>query len=244
MTVERKFHENSEGSKGAKPALPEQSRLSTTLPEQAYRQLEEWICNVQLAPGEVLSEIDLANRLDIGRTPVREALQRLASEGLVVILPRRGVLVSEINIGRQLELIEVRRVMEHLMAESAAVRAGQAEREGLTDLANRMETSVAENDIDQFLNLEQEFNILMIEACRNRFAGKLFRLLNGQTRQFWNYYKDVLDLNRCSSCYIELSNAIARGNSDEAAKCSDRLIDYIDEFTHATLKQKVPGGGV
>jgi len=218
--------------------------MSTTLPEQAYRQLEEWICKVQLEPGEVLSEIDLANRLDIGRTPVREALQRLASEGLVVILPRRGVLVSEINIGRQLELIEVRRVLENLMAESAAVRAGQAERDGFTDLAKRMEKTAAGNDVDEFLNLEQEFNALIIEACRNRFAGKLFGLLNGQTRQFWNYYKDVLDLDKCASCYVELSNAIARGSSEKAAKCSDSLIAYIDEFTHATLKQKSPGGGL
>jgi len=244
MTVVRKFHENTENLKKSRSASDEQPRISATLPEQAYRQLEEWICSVQLEPGEVLSEIDLANRLDIGRTPVREALQRLASEGLVVILPRRGVLVSEINIGRQLELIEVRRVLEHLMAESAAVRAGQAERDGLTDLANRMQESATANNVDGFLDLEQEFNTTIIEACRNRFAGKLFGLLNGQTRQFWNYYKDVLDLEKCSNCYIDLSHAIARGNSEEAANCSDRLIDYIDEFTHATLTQKGPGGGI
>ena len=75
--------------RAAKPASPE------TLTEQAYRQLEEQIVTLRLKPGEFLSEYALAEGLAIGRTPIREALQRLAREGLVTILPRKGILVSE-----------------------------------------------------------------------------------------------------------------------------------------------------
>ena len=87
-----------------------------TLTDRAYRELEEMIVTLQLAPGTVLSEQALAVRLKIGRTPIREALQRLARDGLVVIMPRRGIMVSEINLRLQLRLLEVRRELERLMA--------------------------------------------------------------------------------------------------------------------------------
>ncbi len=69
-----------------------------TLTDRAYHELEEMIVTLQLPPGTVLSEQTLAVKLKIGRTPIREALQRLARDGLVVIMPRRGILVSEINL--------------------------------------------------------------------------------------------------------------------------------------------------
>src|ERR1043166_8641385 len=83
-----------------------------TLTDRAYRELEEMIVTLQLSPGTVLSEQALAVRLKIGRTPIREALQRLARDGLVVIMPRRGIMVSEINLRLQLRLLEGRRGLE------------------------------------------------------------------------------------------------------------------------------------
>ena len=85
-----------------------------TLTDRAYETLEELIVTLRLAPGDVISETALSDRLDIGRTPVREALQRLAREGLVKILPRKGILVTEINPRSQLLLLEVRRELERL----------------------------------------------------------------------------------------------------------------------------------
>src|SRR5579859_7946430 len=86
-----------------------------TLTDKAYGQIEEMIVTLQLPPGTVLSELVLADRLGIGRTPIREALQRLSRDGIVNILPRRGVLVSEIDLRSQLRLLEVRRELERLM---------------------------------------------------------------------------------------------------------------------------------
>ncbi len=89
---------------------------TSSLTDRAYGELEERIVTLQLEPGAVLSETTLAQQLGFGRTPVREALQRLAREGLVVIFPRRGILVSEIDVKRQLALLEVRRERERRMA--------------------------------------------------------------------------------------------------------------------------------
>ena len=83
-----------------------------SLSDQAYEGLEEMIVTLRLEAGAVLSEAELSEKLGIGRTPIREALQRLAREGLVLILPRKGILVSEINPGKQLLLLEVRRELE------------------------------------------------------------------------------------------------------------------------------------
>ena len=68
---------------------------TTPLTDRAWRALEEEIVTLKIAPGSVVSEAGLSARLGLGRTPVREALQRLASEGLVQILPRRGIIVTE-----------------------------------------------------------------------------------------------------------------------------------------------------
>jgi len=80
-----------------------------SLTDEAYAQLEELIVTLQLRPGVAVSEASLSERLGIGRTPIREALQRLAREHLVAVLPQRGNLISEIDIKKQLRLLETRR---------------------------------------------------------------------------------------------------------------------------------------
>src|ERR1700755_1827631 len=91
-----------------------------TLTDKAYRALEEEVGTCRMSPGTVVSEAMLSRRLGVGRTPVREALQRLAREWLVVILPRRGVVVAEIDPVRQLRLLEARREIERFLAGAAA----------------------------------------------------------------------------------------------------------------------------
>src|SRR5712692_3761946 len=94
-----------------------------TLTDRAYRAIEEQIVTLKLPPGTVISEAVLSKRLRIGRTPIREAIQRLARERLMVIMPRRGIMVSEVNIRTQLRLLEVRRELERLIARGAARRS-------------------------------------------------------------------------------------------------------------------------
>src|SRR5689334_14520128 len=117
-----------------------------SLTEKAYRLIEELIVTLQIAPGTVVSEASLSERLGIGRTPIREALQRLARERLVVVLPRRGIMVSEINVRTQLRLLEVRRELERLIARSAAKRGSDDQRAAFRAIAKAMETAARSND--------------------------------------------------------------------------------------------------
>ena len=207
-----------------------------SLADQAYRRLEELIVTVQLAPGAVLSEAALATRLGIGRTPVRESLHRLAREGLVVILPRRGIMTSEIDIGAQLKLLEVRRELERLMARSAARRSGMAERSDFAAIAEGMRRAAAEVDDLGFMRLDRRLNLLVAEAARNEYAAKAMALMHGLSRRFWFlHYKQVADLPLAAARHAELAEAIAAGDGEAAAAASDRLLDYIEDITRAAI---------
>lgn len=215
----------------------ETSDSGETLTARAYERLEELIVTLQLAPGEVLSEAALTKTLGIGRTPIREALQRLALEGLVVILPRRGILVSEINVRSQLELLRVRREIERLMVRLAARRTSAAERCLFENLAAAMGDAADGNDDVSFMRLDQEFNQLVSHTCRNEYARKAMGLMQALARRFWyQHYKETLDLPHAARLHAAIARAIAKGDADAAASASDTLIDYIEEFTRATLE--------
>jgi DNA-binding GntR family transcriptional regulator len=208
----------------------------TTLTDRAYRELEEMIVTLQLSPGTILSEQALAVRLKIGRTPIREALQRLARDGLVVIMPRRGVMVSEINLKLQLRLLEVRRVLERLMASLAAERATPDERREFAEVADAMLAAAAKANDIAFMRLDQRFNILVATAARNEFARRSIGLMNALSRRFWyQHYQEVADLPLAAKLHAAVAQAIAQKKARAAAAASDRLIDYIENFARQTL---------
>jgi DNA-binding GntR family transcriptional regulator len=206
-----------------------------TLTDRAYRELEEMIVTLQLSPGTVLSEQALSLRLKIGRTPIREALQRLARDGLVVIMPRRGIMVSEINLRLQLRLLEVRRELERLMASLAAERATPDERREFAEIAQAMLAAGKADDI-AFMRLDQRFNILIATASRNEFARRSMGLMNALSRRFWyQHYQEVADLPLAARLHAAVADAVAQKKAKAAATASDRLIDYIEDFARKTL---------
>ena len=215
-----------------RPALP--------LAERAYRALEEAIVTLALPPGEVVSEAQLSTRLRIGRTPIREALQRLARERLVRILPRRGIVVAAVEVGEQLRLLEVRREIERLTARAAARRADPAQRTRFRDIAAGMDQAAERDDETAFLRLDQALNLLVLEAARNEFASAAMSLMHGLSRRFWFiHWRRSADLATAATVHAALARAIAEGAPDAAATASDRLLDYIEAFTRATLDQTV-----
>ena len=227
MSVQSKTIDTSGGNATSRTA---------SLTDLAYEKVEELIVTLQLEPGSVLSESALAQELGIGRTPIREALQRLARESLVVILPRKGILVSEINPRKQLLLLEVRREVERLLARTGAIRATEAERAQFLRIADGMEKAARENDDISFMRLDHELNMLVSRAAHNEYANRTMGLLHGLSRRFWYmHYKESADLPLCARLHAKLARHIALGDPEEAAGASDRLVDYAETFTRATL---------
>jgi DNA-binding GntR family transcriptional regulator len=190
---------------------------------------------LKLAPGAVVSEAELSERLGIGRTPIREALQRLARERLVNILPRRGIVVSEINVKSQLRLLEVRRELERLISRSAARRATDEEREQFRRLAANFGKSAKANDDVAFMRTDREFNSLQAAATHNEFAIGAMSLMHGLSRRFWYiHYKQAADMPLTAKLHADMARAIADGDEDRAGKATDKLLDVIEKFTRLT----------
>ncbi len=207
-----------------------------TLTDRAYHELEEMIVTLRLPPSTVLSEHTLALKLKIGRTPIREALQRLARDGLVVIMPRRGIMVSEINLRLQLRLLEVRRELERLMARLAAERATLEERQEFGEIAKGMLRAAAQADDIEFMRLDQRFNLLIATTARNEFARRSMGLMNALSRRFWyQHYQEVADLPLAAKLHAAVAEAVATKKPKLAASASDKLIDYIEDFARKTL---------
>jgi DNA-binding GntR family transcriptional regulator len=213
---------------------------SESLTDRAYRDLEELIVTLKLPPGAAVSESVLSRQLGIGRTPIREALQRLARERLVTILPRRGIMVSEVNVKSQLRLLELRREVERLVARSAARRAIPEERQRFHELADSFERAAHTNDDTTFMRVDREFNELCLVAARNEFAANAMSLVHSLSRRFWYiHYKQVADMPRAAKLHADEARAIASGDEKAAAEACDRLIDYVEEFTRATVSTDV-----
>jgi len=207
-----------------------------TLTDQAYNRLEEMIVTLALAPGSVLSEQSLSADLSIGRTPIREALQRLAIEGLVVVLPRKAIIVTDTDPRKQLLVLEVRRELERLLARCGAERASGEERARFQAMADGMDAAAHSNDDIAFMRLDREMNALLAEASHNEYATRSMRFLNGHSRRFWYlHYKEAADLPKCARLHADEARAIAKGNAARAMAASDKLIDYVESFTQATV---------
>ena len=221
--------------RAAIPSAPAQS-----LTDLAYAHLEEMIVTLKLRPGSAVSEAELSELTGIGRTPIREALQRLAREKLVNILPRRGIVVSEINVGSQLKLLEVRRELERLIARSAARRATEPERARFRELARDFVKSAKSDDDVSFMRTDREFNGLCSAASHNEFAASAMALMHSLSRRFWYlHYRQAADMPFTAKLHADIATAIAEGDEEAAARASDRLLDNIEKFTRDTVSVDV-----
>ena len=211
-----------------------QPRKSLTM--VAYEQLEELITTLKLEPGTVLSEAALVDQLGIGRTPIREALQKLEREGLILILPRKGIQVTDINPRKQLLLLELRRELEKLLARTGALRATDAERLQFESVADAMENTIDHEDHVGFMRQDYVLNQLISKAGHNEYATRAIGLIQGLARRFWFMHRaEAADLTLCTRLHAELARSIARGSPDDAEHAVDAVLDYLETFTRATV---------
>jgi DNA-binding GntR family transcriptional regulator len=138
-----------------------------SLADRAYLQLREEIIGVELPPGTLLREDELTNRLGVGRTPVREAVQRLHRDGFVTVIPRRGTLVSEINITDLAGIYEVRAHLESWAARLAAERAGAADRAEAQALLDALAAMSPGGPYEQLLALDRRIHRFAYRCAKN-----------------------------------------------------------------------------
>ena len=139
--------------------------------EDVAERLREEIFNKNLAPGSWLDEQYLAIQFGISRTPMREAIKVLASEGLVTIKMRRGAYVTEVSRADLEQIFTILSLLEGQAAKEAAMKATEDELNLLDDLHHRLEKAAADRDIEQFFEINGKFHDLIQEIAGNRWMN-------------------------------------------------------------------------
>ena len=206
--------------------------------DQAFLQIERLIVLQELLPGSLVSEKQLMELTGLGRTPVREALQRLARERLVEIHPNQGVLVPSASIEAQLKLLELRRTLEPFAVRLAALRATANQRRTAATLAE--DVRGATTSVVDFATFLRDAHALVVSATQNEFVEVAMAPLQGLSRRFWfgNLSDPHQDLAQAGELHTAILTAIAVGDAEAAEAASLALSDYLLAFAYATLPQQ------
>lgn len=194
--------------------------------ERAYLLIRDQIVTLKLAPGSVIEEGTLREELGLGRTPIREALQRLAHENLVTFVPHRGTFVADINITDLSRLTEVRAELEGYAARLAAQRAAPEEREAMRHLQEELERSEPAPP-EQVIHLDQRIHRLIYQASHNRFLEEVCeRYFNLSLRLWFMVLKRVSLVNALEGLRETLAAIVGR----EPGKAERALRRHVIEF--------------
>jgi DNA-binding GntR family transcriptional regulator len=209
-----------------------------SLSDQAYKALEELLVTAQLAPGSIWSEAALSKLTGFGRTPVREALQRLAGDHLVVPLRRHGFRITEVQVEEQLLVLEARRELERLVSVLAARRASPAERKTHFEVAEQLRDAGHDHDTLLYLRLHFALKRFTATSARNLFVASALSPLHALSRRFYYVHRDRFgDLTEVAGLHANLAQAIGRGDEASAAASCDAMIDYAVEFTRRIVME-------
>ena len=208
---------------------------SSSLARKAYELLEEKLVTLQIPPGALVSEGELIEMTGIGRTPVREAIQRLASQELLQVIPRKGLMVTPVSRTGMLHILEARKPLERLVVHRAALNARDEQRSKLSAIAR--DIALVHESLDDFLRLDFELDKLIDECAINPFATAALAPFRSHSRRFWYFHRRQVKLADAITAHAALARLIARRDSGGAEKASDasiavleRLVAGLDRF--------------
>ncbi len=200
--------------------------------DEAFRDLERMIVNGELAPGRWVSETDLIELSGHTRSPVRYAVQRLADIGLLRVAPQRGSQVCPIDHTEQFRALELRRVVEILVARSAAKRANGSQRKRFAEIAEKFQKIAESDDQVAMTEMDSECFALLVETADNRFAARALTSVKSLSRRFWVLNQERYgNMKRMAAAHAAVALAVSDGDEEGAALAVSALIDYVEEFT-------------
>lgn len=203
--------------------------------DQAYEAIEGLISTLRLEPGAPIVEAELVALTELGRTPVREALLRMVSIGLIQQQPRRGLVVSNIDLAEHLDVIQTRRVLERLIAACAARRATAAQRQEILRRAERMVEAAERDRLDEYMQADHALDLINHQACQNASAVQCVLPLIVKCRRFWYAYQHEGEIAEGARHHLALAQGIASANEAAAMLGADQLMDYLEKFARRVI---------
>ncbi len=203
-----------------------------SLSEQAYGQLRRMIVRLDFAPGDVLREDALQDTLGMSRTPIREALQRLAREHFVSVIPRRGMFVSGIDVSELGLLFETRSVLEPYAARLAAARGTSEHWDAMEAALDGVGAASGNQDL---MEIDRQGHEIMWEAAGNRFLVDTLDMLYAQSDRLWHLYlAEVADMTHAVDEHGEIMDALRSADGDRAGELMEEHIRSFDaQIRHA-----------
>ena len=189
------------------------------LRDVVFNTLRQAILRGELKPGERLMEIQLANKLGVSRTPIREALRKLELEGLVNMVPRKGAEVADITEKSLRDVLEVRKALEELSVQLACEKITEEEIEELKRVAERFKDTLDDQDVTKIAEADVAFHDVIYTATDNQ---KLILLLNNLREQMYRYRVEYL---KKEEAYPQLIDNISKRNKEEATRI---MCEHID----------------
>ena len=198
---------------------------------------------LELHPGQFLQEKNLTETLGLGRTPVREAVQRLTETGLLKIYPRKGILVQPVQAESLGQVLETRRVLERLLVVKAAERADEPQRTRLEKLAGALDSAsdaasdAAHLQADTFFELDHQVDRLLAEACRNVFLVRSLAPLHAHCRRLWFLFRADVDMGDAARLHAHLARSVSVEDKTGAIRALNGIISVL-EGLHARLEAR------
>lgn len=208
------------------------------LRDVVFNTLRQAILKGNLKPGERLMEIQLATKLGVSRTPVREAIRKLELEGLVLMVPRKGAEVAQITEKSMVDVLEIRRALEELAVRLACERMTPEGLETLKQAEEKFEEVLGKEDITTVAGADVEFHDTILRATDNQ---KLIQLLSQFREQMYRYRVEYLKREECHPQVIkehqDIIQTIENRNKDEAAEYICNHIDSQVKAVADTIRQ-------
>ncbi|KQV27948.1 GntR family transcriptional regulator [Rhizobium sp. Root1203] len=193
----------------------------------AYLALEHAIVTLALPPGALVTEKQLIDLSGHGRTPVREAIQKLAWQRLMVVKPRVGLQIAEIKPSDHSHVMQVRRELEPIAAALVAEHATDEQRNRLVDCARTMGDCAVSGDLAAFFAADKAFDEILEEACPNAFIISALAPVQTHSRRLWYSKANPDRMDRSISLHVAVIRAIQQGKAADARKAMMSLIDYL-----------------
>ena len=201
---------------------------AASLADRAYLAIRDLIVSLELAPGSLIDERRLIESLGIGRTPVREALRRLAHEQLVEVFPRRGMFATKVDVRDLARISEVRAILEPEAARLAAERATEEERDELAGLGDQIKAGA------DLMALDERIHRAVHAAAHNDLLEKTLGELYVLALRIWMIALDrAEDLEEAVEAHRDLIHEIVVGNGEGAA---DVMRSHVEDFEQAMRK--------
>jgi DNA-binding GntR family transcriptional regulator len=202
--------------------------------DRAYYAIRELIVTLELPPGSVVREPELTERLGIGRTPVREALRRLAQERLVEVFPRRGMFVTKVDVRDLARLCEVRLALEPEAARLAAERATQADLAELRAVLGELDGR-RERDPRELIDLDERIHRAIYHASHNPYLAETLEEYYTHALRIWMVALARTDIGAAVGGHRSVLEAVVRGDGARAARLMREHVESFEETVRDVL---------